>query len=112
MIILSGCLEFLFIKNINQKIEDDGRGEEGNYSVKITSMRIPQKGERIEITDPNTQQRISVTLGEVFTAASGKICSDFTINEDDRNDERHGLACLNNNHEWDRNSLDIKIINK
>jgi hypothetical protein len=106
----SACLKFPFFKDMDQnspEMEDD---RTNSSNVKITSLRIPKKGERIEILDPRSEKVFSVTVDEVFTAASGKICSNFTVNEKNIKLKKNGLACLNKNHEWDKNSLEFKFI--
>ena len=73
-------------------------------------MRIPTKGERIEIVNPQSEETINVIMGEVFTSASGKTCSTVTIIEDSSVQNKQALACLNDRQEWDKNPLNIQII--
>ncbi len=108
--LMSACLKFPFFKNIEQSPPDMEEGRTISSHVKITSLRVPRKGEQIDIVDPRSEKVVSVTIDEIFTAASGKICSNFTINKENKKLKESGLACLNENHEWDKNSLEFKII--
>jgi len=73
-------------------------------------IRFPEPGERVQIFDPKTQQNVSVIFGETFASASGKLCSSVTMIAENTADTKQGLVCLNENNEWDKNPMNIQLI--
>ena len=50
-------------------------------------------------------------FGETFQSASGKLCSNVTLEGKTPADSKHGLACLNDNRDWDKSPLDLNLTN-
>ena len=107
---LSACLKFPFFKDSGSSIEIDEGGEDRITNINIKSMRIPTQGERMEIVHPHSGETINVIMGKVFTSASGKTCSNVTIIEESSEQKKQALACLNERQEWDKNPLNIQMI--
>ena len=99
---LTGCLEIPFIKNITQHFQADEPIESGFHktNIDIKSLRIPQKGERVSIYDPTSDQKIEVNFGHVYTAASGKLCTLYSQETDDGYKVTKGLTCMEQQGEW------------
>ena len=113
--LLSGCLISSFIKDVFSSPTDTMNMESDLYDhtrVDIKDLRIPEPGEKIQITDPETKQEITVTFGKTFQSASGKLCSNIVIEGENPADNKQGLACLDRNRNWDKNPLDLQLLGK
>ena len=112
--LLSGCLISSFIKDVFSSPADSMNIESdlyGHSRVDIKDLRIPEPGEKVQITDPETKREITVTFGKAYTSASGKLCSPFSFNRNNDSKTTNGVACLNDEKEWKKNPLDIRITN-
>lgn len=99
---LSGCFPMSFIKNLGgifQSDNSDNPYSEQNTNIKIIPLRIPESGEHLLIRDPKTDQEYSVTIGEVYTSASGKLCGRYTV-EAENFTQKKGLVCFEQQEEW------------
>ena len=98
---MSGIMDIFFGNKEEQPTETIAVTKEASF---------PEPGERVEIFDPKTQQNVSVIFGETFASASGKLCSSVTMIAEKTADTKQGLVCLNENNEWDKNPMNIQLI--
>lgn len=113
---LSGCLAMPFFRNITDIFRTNNSGDAA-YSrdshVDIVPLRIPKSGDHISIHDPKTDSKYTVTIGQVYTAASGKLCGRYTV--DKKNGaSKSGLVCFDkydNQDEWVKAPLQIPLNN-
>ncbi len=105
---MSGIMDIFF----GDKEEDNSTNGEQSTETAATTKEIsfPEPGERVQIFDPKTQQNITVIFGDTFASASGKLCSSVTMTAEKTVDTKHGLVCLNENNEWDKNPMNIQLI--
>ena len=102
LLVLPGCLASPFFKNLTSFFNpenEDGIYTDRKNSVKIIPLRIPESGERLSIHDPETGRELNVTIGEVYTAASGKLCGRYTL-ESENSSRQSGLVCFERQEDW------------
>ena len=105
---MSGIMDIFFGNKEEGTSANGEQPAETNTATKEVSF--PEPGERVEIFDPKTQQNVSVIFGETFASASGKLCSSVTMIAEKTADTKQGLVCLNENNEWDKNPMNIQLI--
>ena len=110
---LSGCLATPFFRNIAGifRVNDADGAEGGKFSrIEILPINMPKSGDHIVIHDPKTDTKYTVTIGEVYTAASGKLCGKYTINQEDKPGQS-GLVCFEKHEQWVKVPLQIPLNN-
>ena len=105
---MSGIMDIFFGNKEEDTLAKDEQATETITETKQPSF--PEPGERVEIFDPKTQQNVTVIFGETFASASGKTCSSVTMIAEKTADTKQGLVCLNENNEWDKNPMNIQLI--
>lgn len=110
---LPGCLATPFLRNIAsifQTTDADNPGG-GKFSrIEILPLNTPKNGDHIVIHDPKTDSDYTVTIGEVYTAASGKLCGRYTLHAENKPDQS-GLVCFDKQDEWVKVPLQIPVNN-
>jgi len=110
---LSGCLVTPFLRNIASIFQttDPGDSEGGKFShIEILPLNTPKNGDHIVIHDPKTDSDYTVTIGEVYTAASGKLCGRYTLQAENK-PVQSGLVCFDRQDEWVKVPLQIPLNN-
>ena len=113
---LSGCLATPFFRNIADIFRVNGADDTAyvrNSHIDITPVNIPKSGDHISIHDPETGSEYTVTIGQVYTAASGKLCGRYTVAKKDGT-SKSGLVCFDkqdNQDEWVKAPLQIPLNN-
>ena len=70
----------------------------------------PQPGQTLEVFDTRSQLTIQAVFGKVYYSASGKLCGPITYRHSITSQQVHSVVCLNGNNEWEKNALNIKLI--
>lgn len=110
---LSGCLASPFFRNIAGIFQttNTDNAEGGKYSnIEILPLNVPKSGDHIVIHDPKTDTKYTVTIGEVYTAASGKLCGRYTLKIEDKPGQS-GLVCFDKQDQWVKVPLQIPYNN-
>ena len=105
---MSGILDIFFS---NKEEDTSAKSEQSTETITaVKEISLPEPGEMVQVFDPQTQQYITVIFGETFHSASGKLCSNVTMISEKTSEEKHSLVCLNENNEWDKNPMNIQLI--
>ena len=110
---LSGCLATPFLRNIAGIFQTDDQDNPigSKYTnIEILPLNIPKSGDHIVIHDPKTDTKYTVTIGQVYTAASGKLCSKYTLNVENKPGQS-GLVCFEKQDQWVKVPLQLPINN-
>lgn len=110
---LPGCLATPFFRNIAGifQTRDSDRTEGGKFAnIEILPLNIPRSGDHIVIHDPKTDAKYTVTIGKVYTAASGKLCGRYTLKREDKPGQS-GLVCFEKQDQWVKVPLQIPVNN-
>jgi hypothetical protein len=70
----------------------------------------PRSGQTLEVFDTRSQQTIQAVFGRAYYSASGKLCGPIIYHHLNTSQQMHSVACLNGDNEWEKNTLDIKLI--
>src|SRR3990172_10288184 len=111
--LLSGCLTMTIFKNIAaffQPGKSAATGEDIKTRIEIVPVGIPEKGEQIVIGDSKSDAEYTVTIGDVYTSASGKFCGRYTVTDGEQTRES-GLVCLEQQDGWVKVPLQIPLNN-
>lgn len=110
---LSGCLATPFIRGITGifKTNDEDNAAGSRFTnIEILPLKIPKNGDHIVIHDPKTDTKYTVTIGQVYTAASGKMCGRYTLKRED-SPSQSGLVCFEKQDQWVKVPLQIPLNN-
>lgn len=111
--LVSGCLPSAFFRDLGsifQSADSDDSNTGKGTDIRIIPLRIPESGERLEIRDSETGEEYAVTVGEVYTSASGKHCGRYTVERENRAPES-GLVCFEKQEEWIKVPLQLPVSN-
>ena len=70
----------------------------------------PQSGQTLEVFDARSQRKVQAVFGRAYYSASGKLCGPITYHQVNTSQQVHSVVCLNGDNEWEKNPLDIKLI--
>ena len=70
----------------------------------------PQPGQSLEVFDTQSQQTVQAVFGKAYYSASGKLCGPITYHQVNTSQQMHSVVCLNGDNEWQKNPLDIQLI--
>ena len=110
---LTGCLATPFLRTITgifQTNDEDGSAGSKYTNIEILPLKVPKNGDHIVIHDPKTDTKYTVTVGQVYTAASGKLCGRYTLAVDNQPGQS-GLVCFEKQDQWVKVPLQIPINN-
>ena len=110
---MSGCLATPFLRNLAGifQLNEEGNPENSKLSnIEILPLKIPKEGDHIVIHDPKTDTKYTVTVGQVYTAASGKLCGRYTLAVENKPGQS-GLVCFEKQDEWVKVPLQIPLNN-
>ena len=110
---MSGCLITPFLRDVASVFQGNGKETSASSkfpNIEILPLKIPKSGDHIVIHDPKTDTKYTVTVGQVYTAASGKLCGRYTLTKDNEPGQS-GLVCFEKQDEWVKVPLQIPLNN-
>jgi hypothetical protein len=106
-VLLAGCANYPFIN-----YSSSGTARDNTDSFNITTIsnmlsQAPARGQHITVFDKANSNRSEVIFGEVYFAASGRLCSSYYPDNTNAANKAKGIICRNEQGDWIKIPLTI-----